>query len=281
MTKIFVPPIKSQGIKTKLVDWIKESSKKVKFERWVEPFMGTGVVAFNIQPQKALLCDNNPHLICFYKAIQDEKITPKIVRDFLNKEGLKLLQSNGEYYYEVRERFNKNHNSLDFLFLNRACFNGMIRFNQKGKFNVPFCKNPQRFAQSLVTKIVNQVENIAKIIKSNHYEFKCQDFQETLLETNQDDLIYADPPYIGRNTDYFDCWNEENEVILQQILSKSKHKFILSTWFSNKYRKNHYIFSIWKNYHIITKEHFYYVGAKENNRNIIYEALLSNVNISY
>ncbi|GAA8269880.1 hypothetical protein HpNP113_10010 [Helicobacter pylori] len=101
--KTLIPPIKSQGIKTKLVDWIKGISKKVAFERWVEPFMGTGVVAFNIQPKRALLCDSNPHLIHFYQAIQDEKITPNIVREFLNEEGLKLLQSNGEYYYEVRE----------------------------------------------------------------------------------------------------------------------------------------------------------------------------------
>ncbi|GAA8240836.1 hypothetical protein HpKG61_12040 [Helicobacter pylori] len=142
MMKTLIPPIKSQGIKTKLVDWIKGVSKKVAFERWVEPFMGTGVVAFNIQPKRALLCDSNPHLIRFYQAIQDEKITPKIVREFLNEEGLKLLQSNGEYYYEVRERFNKDCDSLDFLFLNRACFNGMIRFNQKGKFNTcRFVKN--------------------------------------------------------------------------------------------------------------------------------------------
>ncbi len=44
MMKTLIPPIKSQGIKAKLVDWIKGVSKKVAFERWVEPFMGTGVV---------------------------------------------------------------------------------------------------------------------------------------------------------------------------------------------------------------------------------------------
>ncbi len=44
--KTLIPPIKSQGIKTKLVDWIKGVSKKVAFERWVEPFMGTGGCGF-------------------------------------------------------------------------------------------------------------------------------------------------------------------------------------------------------------------------------------------
>lgn len=50
--KVFVPPIKSQGIKTKLVEWISSNVDVSNFERWVEPFMGTGVVAFNVRPKK-------------------------------------------------------------------------------------------------------------------------------------------------------------------------------------------------------------------------------------
>lgn len=79
------------------------------------------------------MCDTNPHLINFYQAIADGEITPEITREFLNKEGEKL-------YYELRERFNKDHQPLDFLFLNRSGFNGMICFNRKGGFNIPFCR---------------------------------------------------------------------------------------------------------------------------------------------
>ena len=63
--KIFVPPIKSQGIKTKLVPWIKQIVPENFNGVWIEPFMRTGVVAFNIKPKKAILCDTNPHLINF------------------------------------------------------------------------------------------------------------------------------------------------------------------------------------------------------------------------
>ncbi|MEM6517593.1 MAG: DNA adenine methylase, partial [Bacteroidota bacterium] len=52
-----------------------------------------------------------------------------------------------------------------------------------------------------------------------------------------------------------------------------------STWLSNKYRVNEYVFSIWKDSFIATKEHFYHVGAKEENRNAVYEALVSNVRL--
>lgn len=274
--KIFVPPIKSQGIKTKLVEWILSNVKEIEFDRWVEPFMGTGVVAFNIRPKKALLCDSNPHLINFYKALQNKEITSGIAKKFLNEEGEKLLETNGEHYYTVRKRFNESGNPLDFLFLSRSCFNGMMRFNKKGGFNVPFCKKPNRFAQALVTKITNQIENISKIIEQGDYEFKHQDFNQTLLELNSSDFVYSDPPYIGRHVDYFDSWTEDEEITLNNGLINSNCSFILSTWLSNKYRTNDYVFSIWKDCFVATKEHFYHVGGKETNRNAVYEALLSN-----
>lgn len=274
-----VPPIKSQGIKTKLVDWIKSSTEDIEYDRWVEPFMGTGVVGFNIQPKKALMCDSNPHLIKFYNGIKTKEITGARVKKFLTEEGQKLLASNGEYYYVVRNRFNEHGNSLDFLFLSRSCFNGMMRFNRKGGFNVPFCKKPKRFAQALVTKITNQVKNVSKIIELGDFTFKHQDFKQTLQDIQPTDLVYSDPPYIGRHVDYFDSWSEEEEILLNKGLIDAKAKYILSTWLSNKYRTNEYIFSIWQDTFIVTKEHFYHVGGKEKNRNAVNEALISNIEL--
>lgn len=274
-----VPPIKSQGIKTKLVTWIASNIEDVKYERWVEPFMGTGVVGFNILPKRALMCDSNPHLIKFYNGIKSKEITGAKVKKFLTDEGEMLLKSEGKYYYEVRNRFNETGNSLDFLFLSRSCFNGMMRFNKKGGFNVPFCKKPNRFAQALVTKISNQVKNVSQVIELGDFTFKHQDFKATLDEIKESDLIYSDPPYIGRHVDYFDSWSEEEETALHKEIIKSNAKYILSTWLSNKYRTNDYIFSIWLDSFIATKEHFYHVGGKESNRNSVNEALVSNVNL--
>jgi len=273
--KIFVPPIKSQGIKTKLVPWIKDVVPKEIKGKWIEPFMGTGVVAFNIRPKNAILCDTNPHLINFYNAIKDNSINPNIVRNFLELEGEKLLHIT-DYYYEVRSRFNEKHNPLDFLFINRAGFNGMIRFNKKGGHNVPFCKKSNRFSKSYITKIVNQVDNIAKIIKSNNYSFINQDFRETIKMATAEDIIYCDPPYIDRYVDYYNGWNEEDENSLNMLLDNFDGKFILSTWHSNKYRDNEYLKTIWKKFNIVTKEHFYHLGGSESNRNSMLEALILN-----
>lgn len=271
-----VPPIKSQGIKTKLVPWIKSIVPDDFSGRWIEPFMGTGVVALNVAPSKAILCDTNPHIINFYTQIATGEITPGIVKAYLIKEGDALLCKGEDHYYYIRDRFNAEHNPLDFLFLNRAGFNGMIRFNRKGGFNIPFCRKPARFAQAYVTKIVNQVSWVSSVIAAGDYTFACQDFKATLSNVEPGDMVYCDPPYIGRHVDYFNGWDAEREHCLFNVLDKLPGKFILSTWHHNDYRSNEFIEALWSKYSILTKEHFYHVGGSEDNRNPMIEALVTN-----
>ena len=60
------------------------------------------------------------------------------------------------------------------------------------------------------------------------------------------------------------------------MLHKTKAKFILSTWHHNDFRANTSIEKHWSDFHIITKEHFYHAGGKEENRNPVVEALVMN-----
>jgi DNA adenine methylase len=271
-----VPPIKSQGIKTKLVPWIQSIIPTDFSGTWIEPFMGTGAVALNVAPRRAILCDTNPHLINFYNGIASGKITPNIVKEFLICEGETLLSKGEDHYYFIRERFNAEHSPLDFLFINRAGFNGMIRFNRKGGFNIPFCRKPHRFAQAYVTKIVNQVAWAAKVIQAKDFTFKCQDFKKTIEDATPSDVIYCDPPYIGRHVDYYNGWGEVEEQALFKSLSAYSGKFILSTWHHNDYRENEYIKCLWSRHQIQTREHYYHVGGKQENRNPVIEALVTN-----
>jgi DNA adenine methylase len=67
ISKISVPPIKCQGIKTKLIPFIAENIEWNGKGKWIEPFLGSGVVLFNIQPDIALISDTNKHIIELYK----------------------------------------------------------------------------------------------------------------------------------------------------------------------------------------------------------------------
>ncbi len=277
--KIIVPPIKSQGIKTKLVSWIMDVVKIARpTGKWIEPFLGTGVVAFNSGYKQAILNDTNPHIINFYKSIQNGTITPAIVRHYLEQAGEKLSSADeGGYVYfrEVRDRFNKEFAPLDLLFLSRAGFNGMMRFGGKGNWNIPFCKKPNRFAQSYTTKIVNQVSRVKAVINDN-WIFTNKSFVDIIPLATTDDVIYCDPPYYGRYVDYYNGWTEHDEELLFNLLSETKAKFILSTWHHNDWRANEMIEKFWNKFNIVTKDHFYHSGGNIENRRTIVEALVCN-----
>ncbi len=278
--KVFVPPIKCQGIKTKLVPWIRDSISLTNGTRWIEPFMGSGVVGFNMRPIHAIFSDTNPHIIAFYNAIKEGIVTPHIVQGFLEQEGAMLATRGQEYYYEVRSRFNEAHNPLDFLFLSRSSFNGVMRFNRKGSYNVPFGHKPERFAKAYITKIVNQVDYVAKACEYYDWLFVSADFRTLLAQASTNDVIYCDPPYIGRHVDYYDSWSEADEIDLFTLLCKTQATFMLSTWQSTAWRTNSALQKYSDRFTVLTREHFYHVGASEDNRKAVIEALVSNTEIA-
>ena len=273
---VFTPPIKCQGIKTKLVPLILRSIARDPHGLWIEPFLGSGVVALNVMPKRALLADTIPHLIRFYHAVKEGSVDGPRTRSFLEREGSLLAENGQEHYYRVRDRFNSTGDPLDFLFLNRSCFNGMIRFNKKGAFNVPFGHKPHRFAPAYITKIVNQVLRFRDATRLFDWHFVCQDFRATVKEANVGDFIYCDPPYIGRHVDYYSDWDERSEEALCSELSQTKARFMLSTWHSNQHRENQYLKEMWSGFTISTQEHFYHVGAHERNRKPVLEAVVTN-----
>jgi DNA adenine methylase len=274
--KTLVPPIKCQGIKTKLVPLIREMVSWDQNGAWIEPFAGSSVVGLNLAPRRAIFADTNPHIIAFFRALQSLEITPSLIREYLEDEGAQLASDGEAHYYRIRERFNHEGRSLDFLFLNRACFNGVMRFNKKGGFNVPFCRKQERFSKAYVTKIVNQAAYLVDRMRRSDWEFRVQSFEITIEEAVAGDFIYVDPPYIGRHVDYFDSWDHESELRLFQLLHRTQAQFILSTWEENIYRRNAYLDEVWGVFPRVSQSHFYHVGASEANRNAMTEALVMN-----
>jgi DNA adenine methylase Dam len=127
--------LKWAGGKRWLVSQLKPLWEENITRRYVEPFCGGLAVVLGLQPRTALLNDVNPHLINFYRQVQN---------------GLQMrlpMRNDEELFYRHRERFNQlirkgeahtEEGAQLFYYLNRTCFNGLCRFNKGGDFNVPF-----------------------------------------------------------------------------------------------------------------------------------------------
>jgi DNA adenine methylase len=183
------PPLKWAGGKRWLAPdiynyWLPHISK-----RFVEPFCGGLSVSLSLLPRNALLNDANPHLINFYGWLQ------KGLSITINAKNLE------EVYYDNRDRFNEliqrgfvksNEAAQLFYYLNRTCFNGLCRFNQKGGFNVPF----GTYADTL--KYADGFQQYRAVFKQ--WTFTSTDFEALRLEPT--DFVYADPPYDVEFTAY-------------------------------------------------------------------------------
>lgn len=274
--RVHVPPIKTQGIKTKLVPWIARCAQVDAGTMWVEPFMGSGVVGFNIAPKRALFSDTNIHIIDFYRSIQNGELTAAGCRKFLESEGARLKSRGGDYFYEVRDRFNESHDPYDFLFLNRSCFNGLMRFNRRRRYNVPYGHKDDRFSKAYVAKIVDQLEYVQEKIAESDWEFAALRYEDAIAAAPKNSFIYCDPPYIGLTSTYYDSWDEEKETRLHDSLMDSGSKFMVSSWGSNDRQRNGLIGSLWADCHVAFANHVYIVNGKHKP---VVEVLLTNYTV--
>lgn len=276
---MIVPPIKIQGKKTKLVQKIMEIADEIlnehqEIDTWVEPFLGSGVVAFNCPSRikKVVVNDINPHIIKFYKGVADGIITSDKIREVFELHNQNLLKDGVKYYNEIRDRFNQSFDTMDFLFLTRTGFNGVMRFNGSGKWNVPFCKLDNRLSKNVIEDLVGSVNELSRLFKSKEFTFYNKSFEEVIAAAPENSIFYCDPPYYGLQVQYFKGWGKEDEVRLNGMLKDKV--FIYSTWLEDGIRENPMIDKYWGDYEIEGKRHKYNVAEKAEKRNQVTEGLI-------
>lgn len=276
---MIVPPIKIQGKKTKLVQKIMEIADEIlnehpEIDTWVEPFLGSGVVAFNCPSRikKVVVNDINPHIIKFYKGVADGIITSDKIREVFELHNQNLLKNGVKYYNEIRDRFNQSFDTMDFLFLTRTGFNGVMRFNGSGKWNVPFCKLDNRLSKNVIEDLAGSVNELSRLFKSKEFTFYNKSFEEVIASAPENSIFYCDPPYYGLQVQYFKGWGKEDEVRLNGMLKDKV--FIYSTWLDDGHRNNPMIKDYWSDYEIESRDHKYNVAEQAKERNQVKEGLI-------
>ena len=193
------PFLKWAGGKSQLVKTF-EKHYPSSFGTYYEPFLGGGAVFLQLTSKgkirRAVLSDLNRDLVNCYVT----------VRDHLDEllERLKELQGHvrdKEFFYNVaRRNFNKIkletglegdlEKAALLFYLNKTCYNGLYRVNQKGEFNVPWgrYKNPAIY-------IEKNLRAIQRALKQTGVRILCDDYYEATRSAVANDFIYFDPPY--------------------------------------------------------------------------------------
>ncbi|EFP2796675.1 Dam family site-specific DNA-(adenine-N6)-methyltransferase [Salmonella enterica] len=157
-------------------------------KRLIEPFVGGGSVFLNSDKhERFLLADVNADLINLYQMLA-------VVPDSVIGEAIKAFRhlNDVENYTAIREAFNAQQlnapeRAAAFLYLNRHCFNGLMRYNLDGFFNVGWGKYKAPYFPE------EEIRAFRK--KSRACVFMTAGFERTLRLAGDGDVVYCDPPY--------------------------------------------------------------------------------------
>lgn len=188
------------------------------FERYIEPFLGSGALFFALRPRRAILSDLNAELIATFSALRaDWKKVATLLREY-------QARHSNSFYYEARNSHPRSSHAraAKFIYLNRTCWNGLYRVNKRGEFNVPVGTR-----QSVVLPTDDFCE-ISMLLKPAY--LLASDFEPVIRKARQGDLIFADPPYVTSHShNGFLKYNEKlfswnDQVRLEDSLREAKAK---------------------------------------------------------
>lgn len=269
------PILKYRGGKSKEIPFLEKHIPPFK-GRYIEPFLGGGALFFHLEPKNAIINDINEKLISFYKGIKNDFV--KVKEELLeieklykeNRKKFELLKaenpdqrvedSNEELYYRLRSMFNelsekKYSDATLYFFINKTAYSGMIRYNLKGEFNVPYGRYVN-FNTSLITQDHNRL-----LANTDIYNL---DYKDVFQMAQKEDFLFLDPPYdcvfsdYG-NSEYKDGFNEKNHTELANEYKKLKCKALMvigRTELTEKLYENMIVDEYGKTYAVNIKNRF-------------------------
>lgn len=188
------------------------------YNRYIEPFVGSGAVFFTLNPDNAILSDANSWLIDTYLALQKdwERVVNTLHKHQKNH--------SSEYYYKIRAQKTNNiyTSAAKFIYLNRTCWNGLFRVNKKGQFNVPI---------GTKTNVLLESDNFEEVSRRlSNATIVNLDFEKVIDQAEANDLVFVDPPYtVKHDNNGFIKYNEvlfhwDDQERLKDALLRAKRR---------------------------------------------------------
>lgn len=202
-----------QRFAEKIVSYMPDS-----FNNYYEPFLGSGAVLAELLHkdstalfpsfQKAFASDILPFLIDIFNIVKEQ---PQQIIEYYTHEIELYYKDPQKRYTIIRDRFNQNHNGLDFCLLSRTCYSGVIRFRKAdGYMSTPRGPHNPISPAAFAKRVLLWSDLIQKAT------FSVSTFEEAMSKAQKNDVVYCDPPYThsqsiiyGAQSFHIDClWDK-------------------------------------------------------------------------
>lgn len=291
-------PLFYTGDKYKLIPELKKYFPD-KIDKFVEPFVGGGSVFLNIEANDFYENDIDKNIISIHKYLSSfansedllnillSKIDEyefscsykgKTVPDELRKKYVKtyFAKYNNESYKQLKEKYNNSDRTdiADLYLLLIYGFNRMLRFNQKGEFNLPV--GNVDFNQNVFDSLTDYI----KLTNKKNPHWSNTDYKEFLSNINikESDFIYLDPPYLITSSEYNKRWSQNNDIELCNLLDafdKKNIRFAMSNVIDYKGKENTELLKWAEKYNIYSIKSNY-INYHDNTIKTFREVLITN-----
>lgn len=231
MNPALKPPLKYRGGKSRelnqILPFVPTDAGQLDISgRYVEPFLGGGALYFALAPHRALVNDINRPLMLFYADLRDnyERMSRELSElealyasqreDFQARKaaagGARVHDDNDDLYYRLRDEFNSALHRIRqgeaagsapssylfgtlYYFINKTAYSGMIRYNKRGEYNVPYGRY-KSFTAKNITAAHSDLLARSDIV--------CGSYTDVFAQLRADDFMFLDPPYDSVFHDY-------------------------------------------------------------------------------
>lgn len=195
------------------------------FNNYYEPFLGSGAVLIELEAKKAkqnfpqfrhaFASDSNKYLIDIFNYVKNN---PEKIKEYYSDNINCYMDDKINNYNKIRDKFNKNPNSLDFCLISRTCYGGIIRFRKSdGYLSTPVGPHKPISGKAFAKR----VDDWHKLI--NQVNFVNIDYKEAIKHATKGDVVYCDPPYTHSQNILYGAQDFDiNE--LWQAIAKAKER---------------------------------------------------------
>lgn len=158
------------------------------YNRYFEPFLGSGAVLATLKPQNGLGSDIFQPLMDIWKTLQSD--TSLLKKWYASRWSKAHGDSKKTGYKQILDSYNSSPNGADLLFLCRSCYGGVVRFRKSDGYMSTPCGVHEPISPQSFSKRVDVWHE-----RTLGVDFAQLHYAEAMSNAKKGDLIYCDPPY--------------------------------------------------------------------------------------
>lgn len=190
------------------------------FDRYYEPFLGSGGILATLAPVNASASDTFSPLMEIWLTL---KSNPNQLKKWYRE---RWENAHGERkregYEKIKASYNHAPNGADLLFLCRSCYGGVVRFRQADGFMSTPCGVHEPITPASFDRRVDLWHERIHLA-----DFTVMDFRDAMKKARKGDLIYCDPPYSHSQSILYGGQQFRLEKLLEEILEcKSRGVYV-------------------------------------------------------